>query len=88
MNENPKTTHFPFGQFFCVTAMAIRREWRNLGIGTAIISRLKEIAIQENCVKIILETSHAQQFYLEQSFYVIGTREQMGTKLIILGYDL
>jgi ribosomal protein S18 acetylase RimI-like enzyme len=88
MNEDPHLTHVPTGRIFCITAMAVRKDSRNEGVGLALLNRFEEIARQEKCVKIILETTHAQGFYIKRGFYLYGKRKQMNADLEILCYDL
>jgi ribosomal protein S18 acetylase RimI-like enzyme len=88
MDEDPATTHSPFGQIFCITAMAVEKDHRKQGLGSAILEHLKSVARMEKCKYIILETVYAQDFYLKQGFHVIGEREQMNVNLTILGFDL
>ncbi len=88
MNEDPHLTHVPSGRIFCITAMAVRKDSRSQGVGVALLNNLIKIARQENCVKIVLETTHAQAFYLKRGFYLFGRRTQMNADLEILCYDL
>jgi len=88
MDEDPFTTHCPEGYFFCVTAMAVRNDWRNRGVGASILAFLIEIAKNERCQVVILETTHAQNFYLKRGFKIIGERKQMNRTLSILSLNL
>jgi ribosomal protein S18 acetylase RimI-like enzyme len=84
MDEDPSKSHYPEGRIFCITAMAVRQEWRACGVGTAILDSLIQIAKNEKCRVILLETTHAQNFYLKRGFRATSEREQMNTKLSIL----
>lgn len=84
MNENPSESHHPEGIIFCVTAMAVRKEWRRRGVGSAILESLIQIAKAEKCRAILLETTHAQSFYLKRGFQITGGRGQMDADLAIL----
>lgn len=88
MNEDPFKSHCPEGGFFCITAMAVRKEWRRHGAGSAILEALIQISKNERCQAVLLETTHAQSFYLKRGFYIMGEREQMNTKLSILSLIL
>ncbi len=88
MNEDPSTSHHPEGSIFCITAMAVRKEWRKRGVGSAILESLIQIAKAEKCRAILLETTHAQSFYLKRGFQITGGREQMDTNLAILKLSL
>ncbi len=84
MNEDASTSHESTGRIFCITAMAVKSDQQNKGIGSAILERLLLIAHRENCTRIVLETTHAKDFYLHRGFYVAGTREQMNTTLFVM----
>jgi GNAT superfamily N-acetyltransferase len=88
MDENPFKSHYTDGRFFCITAMAVRRDWQGLGVGSLILETLIQIAKNEECQAILLETTHAQSFYFKRGFHAIGKREQMKTTLSILVLDL
>jgi ribosomal protein S18 acetylase RimI-like enzyme len=88
MNEDPFKSHFPEGRVFCITAVAVYREWRANGIGPAIVDNLIQIAGNEQCRAILLETTHAQNYYLHRGFHIVGEREQMNAKLTVLALDL
>lgn len=84
MDEDPSKSHCSEGRIFCITAMAVRKEWRTRGVGAAILASLIQIAKNERCQAILLETTHAQNFYLNRGFHETGERQQMSTKLSIL----
>lgn len=88
MNEDPHKSHNSKGGVFCITAMAVRKEWREFGVGSIILDTLIQIAKDEHCQAVVLETTHAQNFYLKRGFHETGEREQMGTNLTILTLNL
>jgi len=88
MNEDPFKSHNSEGRIFCITAMAVRKEWRQKGVGSLILDKLMQIAKEERCRLILLETTHAQNFYLKRGFRVVGHRDQMDTRLDILALSL
>lgn len=88
MNEDPSKSHNSEGRIFCITAMAVRMEWRKQGVGSAILDKLIQIAKDERCRLILLETTHAQHFYQKRGFHLIGHRDQMNKQLEILALNL
>jgi GNAT superfamily N-acetyltransferase len=88
MNENPFQSHNPGGRTFCITAMAVRRAWRGYGVGAAILEALVQIAKDQQCRVVVLETTHAQTFYLQRGFRETGQRHQFDTWLTILTLTL
>lgn len=87
LGENPLETHHPDGRIFCITGMAVRLRHRRKGYGLAVLERLIEIARQEGCTKILLETTHAQGLYLKRGFRKVGSREEWGIILDVLVLD-
>lgn len=88
MNEDPLLTHEPEGKIFCITGMAVRKVFRGQGIGSALLARLVTIAQEMMCEKIVLETTHAQDFYLHHGFRIIRAKVQWEVKLTIMELDL
>ena len=88
LNENSMETHQSDGRIFCITGMAVRQNQRGKGYGLAMLDRLIAFARQEGCIKIILETTHAQRFYSKRGFKAIGTREERGITLSIMALEL
>ncbi|HYN88189.1 MAG TPA: GNAT family N-acetyltransferase [Ardenticatenaceae bacterium] len=84
LNEDPSQTHSPLGRIFCITAMAVRRYSWNQGFGSSILERLICIARRHECKQVILETTHAQQFYLHRGFRIIKERRQWDATLAVL----
>jgi len=88
LDENPLETHDPEGRIFCITGMAVRKAQRGKGYGLTVLDRLIEIAKQNGCEKIVLETTHAQGLYLKRGFQVVNRREQRGVRLDVMVLDL
>lgn len=88
LDENPLETHQPDGTIFCITGMAVRLSHRGHGYGLAMLDRLIAIARHEGCVKIVLETTHAQGLYLKRGFRTTQSRYERGVTLDILSLDL
>ncbi len=88
LNEDPSTTHNPYGRIFCITAMAVRWAYWKQGLGSAILERLMSVARQQRCKRVILETTHAQRFYLRRGFQVANERRQGHVVLYIMQFTL
>ena len=88
LDENPLKTHQPDGRIFCITGMAVKTKYRGRGYGLAILDKLMEIAHNEGCRKIVLETSHAQGFYLKRGFKTVRTRTARGMSLDVMSLDI
>lgn len=87
-DENPKATHQPDGRIFCITGMAVKTKYRKRGYGLLILDKLIEIAHQEGCRKIVLETTHAQGLYLKRGFKTVQNRTERGISLDIMSLDI
>ncbi|HTX90393.1 MAG TPA: GNAT family N-acetyltransferase [Anaerolineales bacterium] len=88
LDENPLDTHQPDGKILCITGMAVRTAQRGKGYGLAVLDHLIQIARQERCSKIVLETTHAQGLYLKRGFKTIQSRNERRVRLDVLALDL
>lgn len=88
LDENPIETHHPKGKVFCITGMAVRIKHRGKGYGLAVLDHLIKIAQQENCKKIVLETTHAQELYFKRGFHISHSRKDRGVRLDIMELSL
>jgi len=88
LDENPATTHHIDGKILCITAMAVKTNFRGRGYGLLILDKLIEIARRENCGQIILETTHAQGFYLKRGFKLIRKRTKGEISLDVMSLTL
>ena len=76
IGEDPFDTHDPKGRVFCITGMAVRTAYRGRGFGRAMVERMLDIARRQGCVKVVLETTHAEGLYEKFGFAVTGERRQ------------
>ncbi len=76
LNEDAFVTHKEGGKIFNITALAIAKESRRKGLGTALLNKLINIASREMAIHIIVQTSNARKFYEENGFRFIGLTEQ------------
>jgi len=88
LDENPKAAHQPDGRIFCITAMAVKTKYRGRGYGLLILDKLIEIAHNEGCRKIVLETTHAQGLYLKRGFTTVRNRTERGISLDVMSLDI
>ena len=88
LDENPLVTHQPDGRIFCITAMAVKKKYQGRGYSLLILDKLMEIAHNEGCRKIVLETTHAQDSYLKRGFKTIRNRIERGIPLDVMSLDI
>jgi ribosomal protein S18 acetylase RimI-like enzyme len=88
LDENPLVTHQPDGRIFCITAMAVKKKFQGRGYSLLILDRLIEVAHNEGCKKIILETTHAQGLYLKRGFKTVRNRTERGISLDVMALDI
>jgi ribosomal protein S18 acetylase RimI-like enzyme len=88
LDEDPMKTHQPDGRIFCITAMAVKKDYRGRGYGLRILDKLIEMARQEGCKKIILETTHAQGLFLKRGFETVQHRRERGISLDVMSRDI
>lgn len=88
LDENPSVTHKPDGRIFCIKAMAVKSNYQGRGYSLLILDKLMEIAHNEGCRKIVLETTHAQELYRKRGFQVIQNRTERGISLDMMSLDI
>ncbi len=88
LDEDPLVTHQPDGRIFCITAMAVRKKFQGRGFSLLILDKLIEIAHNEGCRKVVLETTHAQDLYLKRGFKTFGNRTERGISLDMMSLDI
>ena len=84
LDESSLVTHQPDGRIFCITGMAVKTQYRGRGYGLLILDKLMEIAHNEGCRKIVLETTHAQGLYLKRGFKTVQNRVERGVPLDVM----
>ena len=88
LDENPIVTHQPDGRIFCISGMAVNTKYRERGYGLLVLDKLIEIAHNEGCRKIVLETSNAQGLYQKRGFKTIRNRTDRGNSLDAMSLDI
>jgi ribosomal protein S18 acetylase RimI-like enzyme len=88
LDEDPVATHQPGGRILCITAMAVKKKFQGRGYGLLVLDKLLEIAHNEGCRKIVLETTHAQDLYQKRGFKTVKNRTERGTSLDVMSLDI
>ena len=88
LDENPLITHQPEGRILCITAMAVKMKYRGRGYSLLVLDKLIEIAHNEGCKQIVLETSHAQDLFLKRGFKTVQNRTERGVSLDVMSLDI
>ena len=88
LDENPVATHQPGGRILCITAMAVKKKYQGRDYGLLVLDKLLEIAHNEGCRKIVLETTHAQDLYQKRGFKTVKNRTERGTSLDVMSLDI
>ena len=88
LDEDPQESHRPDGRVLNITTLAVAPPCQNLGLGARLLDSAIAIARQEGCRQIILETAHAERFYLRHRFRRIGARTERGIRMAIMVLDL
>ncbi|MCL4862442.1 MAG: GNAT family N-acetyltransferase, partial [Caldilineaceae bacterium] len=88
LDEDPHTTHAPHGRILNITTLAVHPAHQNRGLGQRLLDEAIAIARREGCEQIILETAHAERFYLRHGFAKLGERQQRGIILHVMQRSL
>jgi ribosomal protein S18 acetylase RimI-like enzyme len=88
LDENPLVSHQPDGRIFCITAMAVKMKYNQRGYDSLVLDKLIEIAHNEGCRKIIVETTHAQDLYLKRGFKVVQHRTERGASFDVMSLEI
>jgi N-acetylglutamate synthase-like GNAT family acetyltransferase len=88
LDENPLVTHQPDGRIFCITALAVKPKFQSRGYRLVVLDKLIETAHNEGCRKVVLETTHAQDLYLERGFKVVQNRTERGISLEVMSLEI
>ena len=88
LDENPMVTHQLDGRILCITGMAVKKKYQGRGYGVRVLEKFLEIAHGERCQKIVLETTHAQDFFLKRGFKTVQKRTERGVTLDVMSLDV
>ena len=88
LDEDPMLTHQLDGRILCITGMAVKKKYQGRGYGVRVLDKFLEIAHGERCQKIVLETTHAQDFFLKRGFKTVQQRTERGVTLDVMALDV
>jgi len=88
LDEDPRLTHQLDGRILCITGMAVKKKYQGRGYGVRVLDKFLEIAHGERCQKIVLETTHAQDFFLKRGFKTVRQRTERGVTLDVMALDV
>jgi ribosomal protein S18 acetylase RimI-like enzyme len=88
LDENPLVSHQPDGRILCITALAVKKKYRGRGYSLLVLDKLIEIAHNEGCRKIVLETPHDQDLYLKRGFKTMRNRTERGISMDVMSLDI
>lgn len=88
LDENPLVTHQLDGRILCITGLAVKTKYQGRGYGTRLLDKFMEIAHRDRCQKIMLETTHAQEFFQKRGFKTVQHRRERGVSLDIMSLDV
>ena len=90
LDEDPATTHHIDGRILCITAMAVKANFRGRGYGLLMLDKLIEVAHRESCGQIIVETTHAQGLFKKRGFKTLrkGTEREVSLDVMSLTVKL
>ena len=88
LDEAPRESHQPDGRVLNITTLAVAPACQNQGLGARLLDRAISVARQEGCSQIVLETAHAERFYLRHRFRRTGERTERGIRMAIMLLEL
>jgi len=65
--------HIMLGRELLIHDVATLREYQGLGLGSALVMRLRDIAKKNNCGRIFVHTIKAQEFYSKNGFQLYSS---------------
>ena len=88
LDEEPQESHQPDGRVLNITTLAVAPACQNQGLGARLLVHAIAVARAEGCTEIVLETAHAEPFYLRHRFRRIGERTERGIRMAIMLLEL
>ena len=88
VGDNPLKTHQPDGRVLCITSLAVKASHQGKGYSLLVLDKLMEIAHNEGCRQIVVETPHAQDLYLKRGFQTVRTRTEGEISLDVMSLDI
>jgi N-acetylglutamate synthase-like GNAT family acetyltransferase len=88
LDEDPSMTHQQDGRVLCITAIAVKKKYQGRGFSLAVLDRLLEVAHNQGCRKIVLETTYAQNLFLKRGFKTVQKRTERGISLDVMSLEI
>lgn len=88
LDENPLKTHQPDGRVLCITTMAVKTKYKGRGYDSLLLDKMMEIAHNEGCRKIMLETRDAQDLFQSRGFKTVQHRAERGASVDVMSLDI
>ena len=88
LDKKPLATHQPDGRIFCITALAVKQTYQSRGYDLLVLDKLIETAHNEGCRKVLMESTHDQDLYLQRGFKVIDNRTEHGVPLAAMALEI
>ena len=68
--------------------MAVKKNFHRRGFRLLMLDKLIEVAHNEGCRKVLLETTHAQDLYLKRGFKTVQNRTERGVSMDVMSLDI
>jgi N-acetylglutamate synthase-like GNAT family acetyltransferase len=88
LDEDATVTHQRDGRILCITGMAVKKKYQGRGYSLVLLDKLLEVAHNQGCRKIVVETSHTQELYQKRGFEKVQTRTERGTSLDVMSLEI
>ena len=88
LDEDASVTHQRDGRILCITAMAVKKKFQGRGYSLLVLDKLLEIAHNQGCRKIVLETTHAQELFQKRGFKTVRNRTERGVSLDVMSLEI
>lgn len=88
LDQDASVTHQSEGRVLCITAMAVKKKYQGRGYGLLVLDKMLEIAHNEGCRKIVLETTHAQDLFQKRGFKTVQNRTEREISLDVMSLDI
>jgi len=88
LDEDASLTHQQDGRVLCITAIAVKKIYQGRGYSLVVLDKLLEVAHNQGCRKIVLETTHAQDLFQKRGFKTVQNRTERGISLDVMSLDI
>jgi len=88
LDEDASVTHHQDGRVLCITGMAVKKKYQGRGYSLVVLDKLLEVAHNQGCRQIILETTRAQDLFQKRGFKTVQNRTERGISLDVMSLDI